>query len=313
MIDTIAGTIYCTAPPSTNPTRPGEPSAFTVTPLLGTLQFDFAEPVTRPYGTRYQLLRSVSTLAWPNSTSVTTAIWEGDVTRTVLPADPRSLYWYHARAFTNSYYSETAPSTFGVASAPYIAPESVPGNRAFPDGEFNFASTSYWTWVDSGAAVGVPSSRAFFPSSGFTNQRGYMRLYISSHNNGFGQTYVMPARYDVNSRFASNAAPLLPGQRGIAYFSIRGTGSTSLPNVMFGVYGTRVESPGTLPQLSLLTYVNTSIDMRTVASGTWLTFVATFTAATSFYDGATAALTLPIAYGGPVASVDVGAMQLSVF
>ncbi len=298
--------------PATNQTTPSAPTPFTVNTLLGTLKFNFTEPVVKPVGMLYQVIRSPGTLAVAGSYSV---IWEGDATQIELPADVRSLYWYHGRCMASSYFSSFDPSTFGYGTAPFIAPESVPGNRGFPDGELNFASNSYWTLTDSAAAGGgVPSSIGFFTGSGFTNARGYIRCYVSSNNNGGGNAAFLGARrYDVNSKTTSRAVPMISGQRGIAYLTVRGVGSSSTDGFDFVVYGVKSNSPGAYYGAGDTTFVTTDLTLTTIASGNWITYVGTFTMVGSNYDAVAASVIWPPAYGGPTTFIDVGALQLSVF
>jgi hypothetical protein len=307
-MNTVHDCISYSTIPLTNPTKPSAPG-FALTPLLGTLRFNFTDPITKPLQTRYQVLRSPGTLAVAGSYSV---IWEGVADEIALPADPRSMFWYHGRAVANSFYSTVSPNTFGLGTAPWIGPESVPGNRSYPDGELAFAISSYWSFVDSAAVSGIPSSLSFSTANGFTAQRGYVRVSVSSNNNGGTQTYLSPMRFDTNSRFSLNAVPMLSGQRGVAYLTMRGPGSSSLPGIAFSVFASRVESPGVGYGVGGTPLVTQTIDQRAVASGTWVTYISTFTLTGSFYDGAAAAVIVPPAYGGAVTRFDVGALQLTV-
>jgi hypothetical protein len=268
--------------PTTNQTTPSEPSTFTVTPLLGVIQYDFGEPVVRPAGMRYQILRSPGTLATAGSFSV---IWEGDVTQIVLPGDPRTLQWYHGRTIASSYVSPLQPNTFGIASAPWIAPEAVPGNRGFPDGELYFASTSYWT------SRGLQSymSYTLVTSGGMTDQRGRLILSVASGGGSVGGTtvvdhQVMPTRFDINSRTSFYGVPMMAGQSGIAYITARRVSSYVPVADWYGI-ALKVSSPKHAPAEGVV--FGALALTQSVAfsnSGQWVTYIQTFTMPNSIYD-----------------------------
>jgi hypothetical protein len=130
---------HCTAP-AANPTRPSAPSNLAVRNTIdGTLRASWDEPVTRPYGTRYQLIRSTNSV----DASVGTSVYEGaDLNDTFV--GPNSSHWYYVRAFTNSYFSDYSPSTYGVfAAGRYPQADLL---RVISDAEFELSSAigSHW-------------------------------------------------------------------------------------------------------------------------------------------------------------------------
>lgn len=305
MVGSDYGAPSITDIPSTNPTNPSVPSSFAVTPLLGTLRFDLGEPLVRPYNTRYQILRSPGTLAVAGSYSV---LWEGDVTQITLPADVRSLYWYHGRMVANSYYSDLSPSTFGIASAPYIPPESVPGNRGFPDGELYFASASYW--AEGGTGFTSFCSYQLLTTSGVTPQRGRVSISTNSGTAGGAQIEFSPVRYDINSRMYFRGVPMLPYQNGIAYITARRTTSHGPPNLAWKGYAVQVTSPKSFVNSSLLFNSALSTSVAAASSGDWLTFIQTFTMPGSRYDHFVPVLDLFNIQG--LSFIEIGAMQVSI-
>jgi len=295
---------YAITPPTQNPTTPGVPTAFAVTPLLGVLRFDLGEPLIRPLGMHYQILRSPGTLAVAGSYSV---IWEGDVTQAVLPSDPRSVYWYHGRAVTNSYFSLTAPDTFGIASAPFIAPESVPGNRGYSDGELFFASNSYWT----SRQLQSFTSYSLVTSGGVTDQRGRLLLSATSGSIGGANMYVMPARFDVNSRVSFYGVPMMPLQTGIAYITARRV-SSAMPQMSWRGIALHVNSPKEFPTQTTLWTGPITSSMAAANSGDWVTFIQTFTMPGSFYDHFMTVLRFNDNQSMTDGPLEVGALQVSV-
>ncbi len=101
--------------PSINPTTPSAPTSLDVgfTNVYGTLLFNIGEPVVRPIGTRYQIIRSnVSTNA-----AVGTIVYDGDVLRSSVYA-PSSSQYYYSRAYVGSYYGPYYPNSAGIAVGP---------------------------------------------------------------------------------------------------------------------------------------------------------------------------------------------------
>jgi hypothetical protein len=112
--------------PTTNPTRPSVPTLSIAHTINGTISFELAEPVVRPLGTRYQIIRStVSTNA-----DVGTVVFDGDTRRVDLVC-PASNHWYFGRAHANSLFSAYSPNTLGLLAAAsgfnagQIAPSAV--------------------------------------------------------------------------------------------------------------------------------------------------------------------------------------------
>jgi hypothetical protein len=103
------------AVPATNPTTPSAPSSLTIDSLTiaGTLMFDIGDPVVRPIGTRFQIIRSaVSTNA-----AVGTVVFDGASQHGTIFA-PSSTSYYFSRAYANSYAGPYFPNTTGIAVGP---------------------------------------------------------------------------------------------------------------------------------------------------------------------------------------------------
>ena len=291
------------AVPSTNPTRPGEPTGFSVTPRLGYLQFTISEPVVRPFGTRYQILQSPGTLAVAGSFSV---VWEGVADNVELPADPRSLFWYHGRAISNSYASALLPNTHGIGTRPWIPAESVPGNRAYPDGEFMFAIDSYVAFRGTGLPVAAGS--ALVSSGGVSGSRGKYVWKVNSGVTGGLGIQLCPLRWDVDSRTSNFGPRMFPGQTGVAYVTARNVGTPWFtPSVL--AFGFLPSSSGAQP-----TEVTIGSQAVTLSgSGEWVTTVYTFTMPSSQFDHARIAFRGPTSHVGTQGCVELGAIQLAIF
>lgn len=312
-LDTAEYSAPSTPPlPTVNPTKPSAPTSFAVTPLLGTLQFDIGEPNVKPTGTQYQILRSPGSLSVAGSSEL---LWEGDSTRMILPADMRSYYWYHGRAVANSYFSATMPNTFGIGAKPWIAPEAMPGNRAYPDGELFFASNSYWEMHNARAS----HSYLLVGSGGVRGERGKLVIDCASdawNDGGTSQfsTRMHPLRFDVNSRASYFASPIFPGQSGsVMCLFRRATAVTSatgpFPSISMRVYPVSVNSPKALDLGAPLVTINVSTISQT--SGDWNVAVGSFTMPTSTqYDAVTLALRF-FDTAQPPGVLEVGGLQLS--
>ena len=78
----------------------------------GTLTFNMEEPVVRPVGTTYRIIRSlVSTDA-----AVGTVIYDG-ITRFITLASPTSNNYYWSRTYANSRVRPCCPNTTGITAA----------------------------------------------------------------------------------------------------------------------------------------------------------------------------------------------------
>lgn len=98
--------------PATNPTTPTAPGSFGVVPNInGTLTFSLTDPVVKPIGTRFQVIRSGNA----SDASVGTAIYDGVLSQVDLIC-PASVQYYYARAYVGSHYSGYIPNTFGVSA-----------------------------------------------------------------------------------------------------------------------------------------------------------------------------------------------------
>lgn len=102
------------AVPDTNPTTPQAPASLDINENVnGTLQFKIGDPVVRPVGTRFQIVRAVGS----TTASANTIIFDGAAQNADILC-PNSTHWYFARAYVNSYVGPLFPNTFGIAAKP---------------------------------------------------------------------------------------------------------------------------------------------------------------------------------------------------
>jgi hypothetical protein len=101
--------------PGTNPTVPSEAILSVTNSVNGTIRFLIADPVVRPLGTRFQIIRS----SISSNASVGTIIYDGLTQNVDLPAAP-GTFFYYSRAYANSYFSPYSPNTIGLAANAYI-------------------------------------------------------------------------------------------------------------------------------------------------------------------------------------------------
>lgn len=100
--------------PASNPTVPQTPASFDVIPTVsGTIVFKIGDPVVRPRGTQFQIIRAVGS----TTASANTIIFDGAAQNVELTS-PNSLHWFFARAYVGSYFSALIPNTFGTAGRP---------------------------------------------------------------------------------------------------------------------------------------------------------------------------------------------------
>jgi hypothetical protein len=101
--------------PGTNPTTPSEAVLSVTNSVNGTIRFVIADPVVRPIGTRFQIIRSlVSTNA-----AAGTVVYEGLTQAVDLPSVP-VVGFYFSRAYANSYYGPYSPNTLGLTANAYF-------------------------------------------------------------------------------------------------------------------------------------------------------------------------------------------------
>lgn len=128
--------------PSTNVTRPTEPSSFSVAPQLnGTLLFTMGTPIVRPAGTEFQIIRSTNS----GDASVGTVVWQGPVSPVPLVM-PTSRHWYYARCVTNSAVSPYTPNTFGTLGEPLGEADNTDFRTLIADPEVRLSSVNARFW-----------------------------------------------------------------------------------------------------------------------------------------------------------------------
>jgi hypothetical protein len=140
-VNDIAGTLLpLHTIPQTNPTAPSDVGSPSVRNTLdGGLHASFGEPVTKPLGTRYQLIRSTNS----SDASVGTVIFDTTATEVDFAA-PNSAHWYWVRAYVNSWYGPYSPNTYGVfGAARYPVNDLL---RVVSDSEFEKSTSigSHW-------------------------------------------------------------------------------------------------------------------------------------------------------------------------
>jgi hypothetical protein len=146
--------------PDTNVTTPSEPTSFSAAQQInGTLLFTIGQPIIKPYGTRYQIIRSTNSLA-----TVGTVIWEGDATPVPLVC-PTSPHWYFSRCVANSDVSPFQPNTFGLYA--FARPEADATNAAgvFSDPGFDYSDQQGVYWLP---ASGYQGNFALSVTGGLT-------------------------------------------------------------------------------------------------------------------------------------------------
>lgn len=107
-----AGESFAGAPPQ-NPTTPSEAVLAVSQHVAGTLRFTIADPVVRPLGTRFQLIRSLVS----NNAAVGSVVYDGTTQVVDLPC-PSSTHYYYSRPYVNSYFGPYSPNTSGISAVP---------------------------------------------------------------------------------------------------------------------------------------------------------------------------------------------------
>lgn len=158
---------HCAIPP-TNPTAPTEASSLSIRNTLdGGLHASFNEPVTLPRGTRYQLVRSTSSV----DASVGTVVWDGTAVEVDFAA-PNSAHWYWIRGYANnSYYGPYSPNTYGVFGAARYPVSDLLRVVGDPEFEKSTAIGSHWS-------TAYTSIFSIAPTGGING--GLARLSLSS-------------------------------------------------------------------------------------------------------------------------------------
>jgi len=152
VLETILPESFSAIPP-TNPTAPSAPLNFNVSVIDALVTATWVEPLTRPYGTEYELWSAPFSLSHPDSKSL---IFSGNDTSKLLAFSVNSPFWLQVRARANSWYSAYVPSTYGVAVVPnYMAPSVPTGWSATvaPLGMFKSLTTSAGAVSDAAAVT----------------------------------------------------------------------------------------------------------------------------------------------------------------
>jgi hypothetical protein len=109
----IAGTLLpLHTIPVTNQTTPSEEVLSFAYNIGGTIGFVIDDPVTRPIGTRFQIVRGLVS----SNAAVGTVVYDGATQRIDL-VSPASNHFYWSRAYANSYFGPYSPNTTGLTAA----------------------------------------------------------------------------------------------------------------------------------------------------------------------------------------------------
>lgn len=100
--------------PPTNPTTPSEATLSLTNAVNGTIRFVMADPVVRPSGTRFRIIRSsVSTNA-----AIGTVVYDGATQIVDLPSLNLGFY-YFSQAYVGSSFGPYSPNTAGIFGVSY--------------------------------------------------------------------------------------------------------------------------------------------------------------------------------------------------
>lgn len=97
------------AVPGTNPTTPSAATLTITNTVNGTIRFTMANPVVRPVGTRFQIIRS----SVSNNAAAGTVVYDGLTQVVDLPSLNQGFY-YFSRTYANSYFGPYSPNTTGL-------------------------------------------------------------------------------------------------------------------------------------------------------------------------------------------------------
>lgn len=150
--------------PPVNEITPSEPVGFSaVRQLNGTILFDWDTPVVFPAGSRYEIIRSTSTLA-----TVSTTIWDGTA-RPVPLVCPTSPHWYFGRTRTpQGDLSGYSPNTFGLGVSARLEADQTLQYRIVGDAEFEFTMAASLWKSDMYFLANTPAGSNLFVGSGNT-------------------------------------------------------------------------------------------------------------------------------------------------
>lgn len=138
--------------PTQNATTPSEPTSFTAAEQInGTILFTIGTPIVKPFGTKYQIIRSTNSA----DASVGTVVWQGDASHVPLVM-PTSIHWYYARSILttavqgfdpSTIVSAYQPNTFGVMARSLPEPTNRYGKDLVSDPEVMFSSENGRFWL----------------------------------------------------------------------------------------------------------------------------------------------------------------------
>jgi hypothetical protein len=101
--------------PGTNPTTPSAATLSVTNMVNGTIRFTLADPIVRPVGTRFRIIRStVSTNA-----AVGTIVYDGLTQVVDLSAPITGTFYYFSQTYANSYVGPYSPNTTGLLATAY--------------------------------------------------------------------------------------------------------------------------------------------------------------------------------------------------
>lgn len=225
--------------PSANATLPSAPRNFQAVPQVnGTILFTWDVPAVNPAGTRFQIIRSTTSL---NNFAATYEVGNG---RTIAMVMPVSRHWYFIRGVTQNATTALGPvepTTYGVAANARLEADQTLQQRMCGDAEFDYSeAASLWQFgtlsLAAAADVNVASlgaaaagTVAYVASGGqfggyanmrWTNVASFNNSPVMlsyNHANSLGQPIGGgPQGVEYNVRFRVNSMP----NNGVGFFEM---------------------------------------------------------------------------------------------
>lgn len=225
--------------PAANATMPSAPRNFNAIPQVnGTILFTWDAPAVNPAGTKFQIIRSTTSL---DNFATTYEVGNG---RNIAMVMPVSRHWYFIRGVTQNAttaYGPTEPSTYGVAATARLEADQTLQMRVCGDAEFEYGeASSLWQFgtltMASGADLNISSlgataagTVAYVASGGqfggyanmrWTNVASFNNnpmMLSYNHANSLGQPIGGgPQGVEYNVRFRVNSMP----NNGIGFFEM---------------------------------------------------------------------------------------------
>lgn len=200
-------TISTTSPPATNPTTPSEATLSIGNSIAGTIRFNIATPVVHPIGTRFRLIRGLTS----NNAAVGTIIYDGISQMIDLPT-ANVPYYYWSQAYVDSYSGPYSPNTVGLLGASFTTNvtqvnctvsqvySSTTGLGGGIMGRADFAPTSADAIISVTATVRAGAGNVSF----------FNRIALG-FNTGVTSSYLSSVKQDVGGNFSDMRNHALTG------------------------------------------------------------------------------------------------------